>query len=42
MASKKDVREALEQVLVPGVMHSPVSLNLVREITVFLTDGCGM
>jgi Mrp family chromosome partitioning ATPase len=34
MATKEQIRESLEEVLVPGAMRSLVKLNLVREISV--------
>ena len=34
MVTEEQIRESLEEILVPGAMRSPVKLNLVREITV--------
>ena len=37
MLNEQQVRENLNEVLVPGIMRSLGALNLVREVTV--TDG---
>ena len=34
MATEKQIRESLEEILTPGAMRSPVKLNLVREINI--------
>ncbi|HEY86798.1 MAG TPA: iron-sulfur cluster assembly protein, partial [Dehalococcoidia bacterium] len=34
MLIEEQVRESLNEVLVPGIMRSVVGLNLVREVTV--------
>ena len=34
MASEEQIRESLDEVLVPGAMRSLVKLNLVRDIAV--------
>jgi len=35
MASEKEVKQALSEVLVPGIMRSLVGLNMVRQVVVF-------
>ena len=37
MTTEEQIRESLDKVLIPGVMRSPVNMNLVRDITV--SDG---
>jgi metal-sulfur cluster biosynthetic enzyme len=37
MPTREDVKTVLDTVLVPGVLRSPVKMNLVRDVSVF--DG---